>query len=152
MSKELQELDKEFKVTLQISSGHQRTENTPELHLAAMRGDMETVSFLIAKQHKNPLQKDEYGDTALHAAAQGGSLDVLKYFIDHRNCNPVCLGYCGRTPLHVATERAHLDVIRYLVTEQQVEPLCQDHQDDDKLTPLHLSCQSGCLGIVKFLS
>ena len=81
---------------------------------------MERVKFLTDKEHQNPLQKDEYGDTALHAAAQGGSLDILKYFINERNCNPACLGYRGRTPLHDASDCAHLDVVKYLVTEQQV--------------------------------
>ena len=72
--------------------GHQITGSTPELHLAAKSGDLETVRLLTDKEHQNSLQKDKYGDTALHAVAWGGSLDVLKYFIDERNCNPACLG------------------------------------------------------------
>ena len=145
LSEELDELDEESECTLYVSSGHQITGSKPELHLAAKRGDLERLKFL----KDNPLQKDEYGNTAVHAAAQGGSLDVLKYFIDKRNCNPACLGQHGRTPLHVATEHAHLDVVKYLVTEQQVEPLCQDERG---WTPLHLSCKSGCLSIVKVLT
>ena len=147
MSKELDELDEEK--LLLSSSGHQLTESTPELHLAARRGDMERVKFLMDSEHQNPLQKDKYGDTALHAAAWGASLDILKYFIDERNCNPACLGQYGRTPLHVAAKHAHLDVVKYLVTEQQVDPLCQD---EDRWTPLHLSCGRGGLNIVKFLT
>ena len=83
MSKELEEFE-EFESTLEISSGQLITGNRPELHLAAMRGDLETVRLLTDKEHQNPLQKDENGDTALHAAAEGGSLDVLKYFIDEK--------------------------------------------------------------------
>ena len=101
MSEELEELD-EFESTLEISSGQQITGNTPELHLAAKKGDLETVRLLTGEEHQNPLQKDKHGNTVLHATAQGGSLDVLKYFIDKRNCNPACLGHHGRTPLHVA--------------------------------------------------
>ena len=51
MSKELDERNEEFECTFQISSGHQLTENAPELHLgdlhlAALRGDLETVRFI----------------------------------------------------------------------------------------------------------
>ena len=150
LSKELDEQIEEF----QLSSGHQLTENAPELqladlHLAALRGDLETVRFVADNKPRNPLHKNEYGDTALHIAALGGSLNVLKYFVDEKNCNPACVGSQGRTPLHVAAANAHLDVVKYLVTEQQIEPLCQD---DDRVTPLHLSCACGCLSIVKFLT
>ena len=63
MSKELEELE-EFESTLEISSGQLIAGNTPELHLAAMRGDLGTVRLLTDKEHQNPLQKDEKGDTA----------------------------------------------------------------------------------------
>ena len=85
-------MDEGFENNLQISSGHQITGDRSELHLAARKGDLETVKFLTDKKHQNPLQKDEYGDTALHAAAKGGSLYVLKYFIGERSFNPACLG------------------------------------------------------------
>ena len=146
LSKELYELDEDR--TLQLSSGHQLTGSTPELHCAAWRGDLERVKFLMDNMHQNPLQKDTYGDAVLHAAAWGGSLHILKYLIDDKNCNPSCLGRHGRTPLHVATKHDHLDVVKYLVTEQQVEPLCQD---ENKWTPLHISCVTGSLSIVKLL-
>ena len=144
MFNELDELDEELEGSLQISS-------VQKIHLAARRGDLETVTFLVDREHQNPLQKDQYGNTALHAAAQGGSLDVLKYFINERDCNPACLGYLGGTPLHVANEH---DVIKYLVIEQQVEPLCQD---EGRVTLLHLSSERsflniGHLGNVKFLT
>ena len=101
------------------------------------------------REHQNPLQKHQYGNTAPHAAAQGGSLDVMKYFINERDCNPACLGYLGGTPLHVGTEHDCFGVIKYLVIEQQVEPLCQD---EGGVTPLHLSSERGCLEIVKFFT
>ena len=49
----------------------------------------------------------------------------------------------------MAVEHAHLDVVKYLVTEQQVEPL---YYDERGRTPLHISCVSGGLSIVKFLT
>ena len=58
------ELDEES--TLQVSSGRQLTESIPELHLAARRGDLERVKFLIDNEHQTPLQKDKDGNTALH--------------------------------------------------------------------------------------
>ena len=113
MFNELDELDEELEGSLQISS-------VQKIHLAARRGDLETVMFLVDREDQNPLQKDQYGNTALHAAAQGGSLDVLKYFINERDCNPACIGYLGGTPLHVATEHDCFDVINYLIIEKQV--------------------------------
>ena len=66
-----------------LSSGHRLTgsilELHLELHLAARRGEMGIVRFLMDNVHQNPLQKDKYGDTALHAAAQGESLDILTW-------------------------------------------------------------------------
>ena len=61
LSKELEELD-DFERIHQLSSEHQRTENTPALHYAALIGDLESVKFLT-DEHKKPLQKDKYGDT-----------------------------------------------------------------------------------------
>ena len=55
LSTELDELDEEVESRLQMSSGHQTTGNTLELHLAARRGDLETVRFLTDNQHQNPL-------------------------------------------------------------------------------------------------
>ena len=114
-SNELDELDEEFEGSLQISSPQ-------NIHVAARRGDLETVMSLVDKECQNPLKKDKYGNIALHAAAQIGSLDMLKYFINEKHFNPACLGYRGGTPLHVATEHGCFDVIKYLIIEQQAEP------------------------------
>ena len=51
----------------EASSEHHKT---TKLHRAARRGDLDTVRFLTEEKHKNPLQKDEKGDTALHATAE----------------------------------------------------------------------------------
>ena len=144
---ELEEFENTHNILI-ISSGQQITRIIPELHLAAWTGDLETVKLLTDKEHQNPLQKDECGNTALHIAAWGGTLNVLKYFVNEKECNPACPGPSGKTPLHYASQHAHLDVVKYLVTEKQVEPLCED---ESRWTPLHVSCVSGCLSIVKFL-
>ena len=129
---ELEEFENTHNILI-ISSGQQITRIIPELHLAAWTGDLETVKLLTDKEHQNPLQKDECGNTALHIAAWGGTLNVLKYFVNEKECNPACPGPSGKMPLHYASQHAHLDVVKYLVTEKQVEPLCED---ESRWTPI----------------
>ena len=128
---------------------------------------MERVKFLMDNAHQNPLQKDEYGDTALHTAVEGGSLDVLKYFIDERNCNPACLGWHGRTPLHDATDhsrgwtplhiscgRGGLSIVKFLTGEiekyKPMKDLMPSLTTKEKNTPLHFAALNGHIDIVRF--
>ena len=113
LSKELDELDEER--TLHLPSGHQLTDSTPELHVAAKRGDLERVKFLTDKEHQNPLQKDKYGDTTLHAAAEGGSIVCILLFFafQHLVCIFCTIFYCCRTRC-IETPYIHLPLTHIL--------------------------------------
>ena len=57
------------------------------LNLAAVRGRMDIVKFLIEK-HCDPMSRDIYGNTALHHAVLNGQLEILKFLIEKLKCPP----------------------------------------------------------------
>ena len=56
-------------------------ENTP-LHLAALRGRLDIVQYLISERGCDPICRSKYSRTPLHYACQGGRLDVVKYLME----------------------------------------------------------------------
>ena len=74
LSKELDELD-DYEGSLQTSSGHQISGNTPELHLAARRSDLEAVKFLTDKEHQKPVSVSDHwhctGTVSSRSSGQG---------------------------------------------------------------------------------
>ena len=142
MFNELDELDEEFEGSLQIS----RVQN---IRVAARREDLETLMFLVDKEHQNPLQKDQIWRYCSSCSCTRRKFRLAQVLHQCERLKP-CMSrlYLGGTPLHVATENDCFDVIKYLVTEQQVQPLCQD---EGGVTPLHISSERGCLEIVNFL-
>ena len=119
-----------------------------ELHMAAYRGELDSVKQLIEDKEHNPLQVDKNRDNALHYTALGGHLPVMKYLIEDQRLNPACWGKKSWTPLHYAAYFKHLELVKYLISEQQVNPLCRD---EDGFTPLHHACEGGDIDVVQYL-
>ena len=61
------------------------------LHLAAMRGHLEAVKFMINELNSDPNATND-GGNALHCAVIGGHLEVVRYLIEYhqQHCDPLC--------------------------------------------------------------
>jgi ankyrin repeat protein len=65
-----------------------------ELHLAAGRGELDSVKQLIENKELNPLQIDKNGFNALHYTAVGGHLPVMKYFVEDQGTSQSSMSEC----------------------------------------------------------
>ena len=121
-----------------------------DLHKAALEGNLEQVTKLVAKlKNKNPSNED--GITPMHLAALKGSLAIVKFIVPlARDKNPKAgryTRYQAKTPLHLAAEEGHLDIIEYLLEniEGDINPT-----DGTMATAFHAAAQQGHLNIVSF--
>jgi ankyrin repeat protein len=85
------------------------------LHLAAERGNPDTVGLLINGVDLNVRCNDK--QTVLHRAAWGGSDVVVELLLKegYPTCNLNALVKDGKTALHIAAEKGHTSVVRLLL-------------------------------------
>ena len=97
------------------------------LHVAAAKGHLHIIKYLIKEQRCNPLCLDKeitrdlllcnvVHGTPLHWAAGYGELNVVKYFVEDLKCPPNIPGHNNRTPLEEAQKRGHSNVVQYLMS------------------------------------
>ena len=145
------------------------SENTP-LHIASKRKSLDIIKILLERRCNTnipnkkgetaqniPLNKD--GDCLLHIACQWGDVDIVRYLITDQRCDLNVQNVHLNTPLHTACYTKSLLIIQCLIemrcstnipnkkgqTAQDI-PL---NKDGDCL--LHIACQWGDVGIVKYL-
>ena len=115
------------------------------LHVAASRGQLDIVTYLIASHHCDPACRGEYGRTPLHYACAFGHIQVVKYLTSRQGVNPTCKDDDGGTPLHCAVNS---QVAEFLVEEKGCNV---NHRNKDRDTPLHYAAYNGRLDVVKYL-
>ena len=106
------------------------------LHVAVVAKRIDSVKYLIAKCHCDPMCKDRDESTPLHYAARDGSLNVMKYLITECNCDPMVTSNYGDTCLHVAVRNKEYSIIEYLLSTGKVDPLAKNKDNE---TPLQLA-------------
>lgn len=79
------------------------------LHWASYKGFYKVV-WLLLKMGMQPLDVDQYGNTAVHQAAASKDIEVLKCFLA-RGVDVNLLNARNHSPLHLATETGHKDLI-----------------------------------------
>lgn len=107
--------------------------STSLLQLAAVRGNLQIVKFLI-KSNSDVNNVDHIGKTALHYASFEGNLEIVNCLIDSK-ANLDIRDQNGRTALHYAAVRYHLDIVKCLINANANLNIC----DNDGDTALHLS-------------
>jgi len=89
----------------------------PKGHIAASKGDIETLKK-IADENKEALHlKDENQWQPIHEAARSGQMDVVKFLVLHgADINAVTLNGEGSSPLNIALNNLSVDhpVAQYL--------------------------------------
>lgn len=114
----------------------------PSLLRAVVLSDQHEVMMELILAHADLSITDKQGLTLVHLAAIANAVKVMACLIESHE---ISLNQCDKaqnTALHYAGEHGHVAMIEQLA-EQGVE---LDTLNDDKLTPLYLSCAGGHLG------
>jgi ankyrin repeat protein len=83
------------------------------LPIAAMLGDEETVSSLLAAGEA-PDNQDCEGNTALHNAVERGYAEIARLLLEH-GADAQLPSCCDETPLSIAASAGHTEVVRTLL-------------------------------------
>ncbi|GAA6036876.1 hypothetical protein JCM8097_006327 [Rhodosporidiobolus ruineniae] len=113
------------------------------IHLAAQRGHVEVVQWLVEEAGAMPELEDLEGETALHKAAD---LDVVRTLIS-RGVDIDAADADGWTPLHVAASKGRLEISRLLLDAGA----SVDQQSKRGYTALQNAAVKGRLPLVHFL-
>ncbi|XP_047050536.1 ankyrin repeat, PH and SEC7 domain containing protein secG-like [Lolium rigidum] len=115
------------------------------LHLAALKGYLETCRFLVEESGIDVNSVSKTGATPMSYAAREGNVQVMRYLLD-RGGDPAMPDERGSTPLHRAAVHGHCEAVRLLLsTGVPVDPV--DHRG----APLHLAASNDHVEVVKVL-
>lgn len=118
------------------------------LHLAAQRGEIETVNLLLQQQNIDVDALDKHGNTAMYHAVANGHLAVVIALKNAKSNLSKKLFSDGTHYLHVAAKFGRTEVMRFLLTEN---PGCVDVEDEMGQTPLILAVRYGHKAAAEFL-
>lgn len=98
----------------ELSDAFLRSKDWTELHIAAARGNADTVAVLL-QQGANIEARHSKNKTPLYEAAKRGHYEVVKLLIQHGTNVSSRNGDVGFSPLHAAAEYKHSDVMQLLL-------------------------------------
>ena len=121
--------------------------DTFPLYVAARRGDLKLVRWLVEEGNARVGQTKANGAFPLYIAAFYGHVGVVEYLVGVGGAHVDQSNNMGGTPLYVAAYHGHLPVVKYLVG---VGGASVDQGDNVGATPLYVAAQNGHLAVVKF--
>ena len=86
------------------------------IHIAAERGDLSVLEYLLDAYPSTVNMRDENGRTALHYASYNGHLDAVKLLVSE-GANINARGKHGGTPVYLAGYKGYLDIIKFLFSK-----------------------------------
>lgn len=106
-----------------LAASTTNTKGETAAHLAARKGNLPLVEFLLSQDKSLLSAKDQSGQNILYVAAAKGNLDVVKYLVD--NCGVDVLHAdnirLGNSVVHVAAREGHLDMLKYFIEEKHID-------------------------------
>ncbi|WP_339045332.1 ankyrin repeat domain-containing protein [Candidatus Mesenet endosymbiont of Agriotes lineatus] len=127
------------------------------LHLAAEKGDVEAIRYLIAKGINANLHNTLY-HTPLHLAAGRGYVDVIKILIIEGRANPNIFDGRNQSSIHYAINNKQFDAVKLLFELGADVNIVSVGGGSTQLSPLHVAVSSSsdnqkdlCFDIVKYL-
>ncbi|KAK7284237.1 hypothetical protein RJT34_18979 [Clitoria ternatea] len=151
------------KYVRQVTGRH----NDTELHLAARRGDVDSVRQILAEIDSLMMGTSDFdeevahvrsaifnevndlGETPLFVAAEKGHLDVVKQLLPHSTTEALSSKNCsGLSPLHIAANQGHHAIVQVLLDHDPglIKTLSQSNA-----TPLISAATRGHTDVVKLL-
>ena len=85
------------------------------IHMAAVKGHLDIVKYLVENQRCHPSSLDYSGTTPLYLAASDGHLPIVRYLTLKHNCDPMRPECNSTTSLDAAIGYGHLEVIKFFV-------------------------------------
>jgi ankyrin repeat protein len=93
---------------------HNNYGSTP-LMLAAERGSLDVVKFLLRDEHSYSGERGDHGDTPLLCAAYGGQLDTVQWLLDEGGSSIHESNAYGHDAVVLAAEGGHLATVQWLL-------------------------------------
>lgn len=103
-------------LSLGANSSSVDDEKCTALHYAAIGGDMDVVTLLLAENTALLSNRDSGGFTCLHNAISKGNLELTKFFLA-RGADILTTSYYGTTALHMAANNGHGEIVKLLLSE-----------------------------------
>lgn len=91
---------------------------TTALHVASLKGQLESVQYLLDKLHMDVNYQDRTGSTALMYAAWQGHFDIVKYLVEKHNANISIVNLKGGTAKRYAQYAGKNEIAEYLNKHQ----------------------------------
>jgi ankyrin repeat protein len=113
ISGDLDELQSRFEANKDLINVKDEEHGNVPLHIAASKGNMEMVHYLVRKGASLNVQ-DVYGNTPLHYALDKNNNEVAFYLLKH-GCDVNISDYRGNSPLHTAALRNNYDGVAALL-------------------------------------
>ena len=130
------------------------------LHIACQLGDVYIVMYLITYGRFNPCVRSSTSEnTPLHLAAKYGHNDTIAQLLSCKDCDATAQNKEGDTPLHLACYRRSLEAVKLLlelrcttnIPNKKGETAQNITLNGDGDCLLHIACQWGDVGIVRYL-
>ena len=124
--------------------------NQTVAHIAAKRGDLRLLRYLLSENPSILPAVDMYHKPLLYRAIQSGSLDMVKYLIDEcqQDVQEKQSGAFGNTALHFASELGQLAVLKYFLEEKRADVNVKNRIG---WTPLFAAVREKRLHVIKYL-
>jgi len=117
------------------------------IHIAAMKGDIPILEFLLDHPKSDINVKDDNDSTPVASAMQEGKSKIVQYLLD-RGADHKIPNKLKKTLLHVCGEKGNKALVKHLI-EKLNDDLSLTTVDQE--TVLHFAAQNQHLDVVKYL-
>ena len=121
-------------------------DRTP-LHIAAEKGYLPIIEYLIEDQHVTLNKPNMKGYTEMHLACINNNIKVLE-FLSHHGCNIEQLDIEGNTCLLLACREGNIDIVKYLIEKLSAKV---DIHNQNGFNALHFACWNKSVHLVQYL-
>ena len=92
--------------------------NLTALHIAAFKGNIEHVQYLLSKGAYINVTETENGFTPLHMATISGNLEIVKIFLEKSNWSRNSVNHLGMTCLDIAYSKNYTELVAFFKEKQ----------------------------------
>ena len=128
------------------------------LHLAAIRGNIAIVKYLLEDCEYDPNVLNEEGKTILHIAAVQKNFALVRYLVTDKHRDPhIHRDIYGWSPFHYACASGDLDIIQFFISEMDhsLNFLLDSfliHYRNNAFSAFHVAIASGNSAIVQYFT